>query len=78
MPRHSLKKLYRESKALGIKFAAKILTRLIVPLPDDGHSGHNFGVKFPSALAIILAEFRPELDKTKVKFKRAFFDFWHS
>jgi hypothetical protein len=60
-----------------MKFAAEILASPIVPFSDDRHSGYDFSVKFPSALAIILAEFRPELDKTKVKFKRAFFDFWH-
>jgi hypothetical protein len=44
-----------------LEFTAEILTSPIVSFSDNRRSGYNFGVKLPSALPIILAEFRAEL-----------------
>jgi hypothetical protein len=63
------KEIVKRVQALGVKLPGKILTSLIVPFPDDRHAGHNFGIKLPSALAIILAEFRVQFDETKAKFE---------
>jgi bifunctional non-homologous end joining protein LigD len=68
---------------VGTGFSEKLLNTLFTELnkirvekcpffnvPATGRNRwHDFGVKLPSALAIILAEFRSKFDETKVEFE---------
>jgi hypothetical protein len=58
------KEIVQGIQALSIEFAAEILTSPIMPFSDNGHPSYNFGEKLPSALPIILAEFRAEFNST--------------